>query len=310
MKVKLLLLSTAIKPNEFNLILPAKIGRGREASLRLVHGQISRLHCEIYEENGQVMARDLASLNGTFVDDQRLEEPCALVSGCKLKVGSVDFEVLIGDTVERIAPPQRTEAPDLGEAPQQAAKPAEPAQPAGAAAIAEDAQVEMAPAAEPSSETDDMDVAWLFADDEEPQKPKAEATIPAPTAAKTPSPGAAPDPANKQPAAKAPAAPASKPAQPVKKPLPVAKAEPIEPAGDANSDVTTMWKPPPAASPAKQPTAAGPVAKPAAHSKAPATAKPAAAAKPAAEEPKFEVAPEPGGEEPDADLDEFFKSIM
>ena len=55
MKVKLLLLSTEIKPNEFNLTLPAKIGRGKEASLRLVHGQISRLHCELFEEDGQLL---------------------------------------------------------------------------------------------------------------------------------------------------------------------------------------------------------------------------------------------------------------
>ncbi len=319
MKVKLLLLSTAVKPNEFNVILPAKIGRGKEASLRLVHSQISRLHCELFEQDGQLLVRDLASLNGTFVDEQRVDEPCALISGCKLKVGSVEFQVQIGDAVAQIVPPERSGAAtrDAGSEAAAEKSPAadEQAKPGSAAAEAATAEVRQAEefaAIEAQGESDEMDVAWLFEDDEPktPQKagvtPTADATIQAAPAADKPA----------APAANKPlAAPAAKPTVPAKKPLPVAKAEPVENPVSADSEATTMWKPVPA-TPAKQPPAPQP-AEPAAAkpSAAPKPAGPRAPAKPSATkpapaEPQFEVGPEPGGEEPDPDLDEFFKSIM
>ena len=163
-----------------------------------------------------------------------------------------------------------------------------------------------------------MDVAWLFEDDE-PKSPRqagatpaADATIQAsPPGDKTTANKPAAPAASKTPAAnKKPAGPAAKPTVPAKKPLPVAKAEPVENPASADSADTTSWKPVPA-TPAKQPAAPQP-AEPAAAkpSVAPKKATPAAPAKPAPAEPQFEVGPEPGGEEPDPDLDEFFKSIM
>ncbi|MDB4864029.1 FHA domain-containing protein [Pirellulaceae bacterium] len=74
--------------------LPVVIGRGTDSSLTIKHPLLSRRHCEVYEEGGQVLVRDLASLNGTFVNDIRVETALPLVSGAQLKLGSVEMQVV------------------------------------------------------------------------------------------------------------------------------------------------------------------------------------------------------------------------
>ena len=74
--------------------LPVVIGRGTDSSLTIKHPLLSRRHCEVYEEGGQVLVRDLASLNGTFVNDIRVETALPLVSGAQLKLGSVEMKVV------------------------------------------------------------------------------------------------------------------------------------------------------------------------------------------------------------------------
>src|SRR5580692_4872850 len=97
MKAKLLLLEPEASRSEITLSLPAKIGRGEEAKFKLVHARVSRLHCEIYEVGDQVMVRDFASLNGTFVNDERILDEAAVPSGAVLQVGAVKFQVLYGE---------------------------------------------------------------------------------------------------------------------------------------------------------------------------------------------------------------------
>jgi len=74
--------------------LPVVIGRGTDSSLTIKHPLLSRRHCEVYEEAGQVLVRDLASLNGTFVNDVRVETALPLVSGAQLKLGAVEMQVV------------------------------------------------------------------------------------------------------------------------------------------------------------------------------------------------------------------------
>ena len=76
---------------EVQLKLPTIIGRGRSAGLTLPHPLVSRQHCEIYEEEGKLVVNDLGSLNGTFVGDQRINEPTFLMPGELLTVGTVTF---------------------------------------------------------------------------------------------------------------------------------------------------------------------------------------------------------------------------
>ncbi len=105
MKVKLVIVSPEVTPNEYEITLPTKIGRGHEAKLKLVHPLVSRLHCELLAEGEQVKIRDLDSLNGTFVDQQRIDEDTPLPSGATVMMGTVMFQVIYGKDVDRLPPP-------------------------------------------------------------------------------------------------------------------------------------------------------------------------------------------------------------
>jgi hypothetical protein len=105
MKVKLIIVSPEVQTNEYEITLPTKIGRGHEARLKLVHPLVSRLHCELFAEGDKVMIRDLDSLNGTFVDQQRIDEDTAIPSGATVIIGTVMFRVAYGKDVDRLPPP-------------------------------------------------------------------------------------------------------------------------------------------------------------------------------------------------------------
>lgn len=105
MKVKLIIVSPEVHPNEYDVTLPSKIGRGHEARLKLVHPLVSRLHCELFADGDQVMIRDLDSLNGTFVDQHRIDEDTAIPSGATVIIGTVMFRVAYGKVAERLPPP-------------------------------------------------------------------------------------------------------------------------------------------------------------------------------------------------------------
>jgi predicted component of type VI protein secretion system len=77
---------------QFELHLPAVIGRSRRTDVRLGHPLVSRQHCEVFEADGLLMVRDLGSLNGTFVGDTRIAEQAMPVKpGELLTVGPVTF---------------------------------------------------------------------------------------------------------------------------------------------------------------------------------------------------------------------------
>lgn len=79
---------------EIKLKLPTVIGRGREASLTLPHPLVSRLHCEISEQDDQLVVRDMGSLNGTFVNNTQISESTPLPSGDLLTIGTVTFRAV------------------------------------------------------------------------------------------------------------------------------------------------------------------------------------------------------------------------
>ncbi len=99
MKAKLVVVGNNAKTTEIALKLPALIGRGREATLTVPHPLISRQHCEIYEADGQLIVRDLGSLNGTFVGGQRITES-VLPDGEVLTIGTVSFRARYEDAIE------------------------------------------------------------------------------------------------------------------------------------------------------------------------------------------------------------------
>ena len=71
------------------------IGRGDEAHLRPSSDLISRAHCAIRLADGRVSIQDLGSRNGTFVNGEQLTEMHIARSGDTLRVGRLQFKVLI-----------------------------------------------------------------------------------------------------------------------------------------------------------------------------------------------------------------------
>jgi len=97
MDAKLLVVAGDTDCKEVRLKIPTVIGRSREVDLVIAHPLVSRRHCEITAtDSGQLQVRDLGSLNGTFVGQDRVEE-AVLNPGALLTVGAVTFRAVYGD---------------------------------------------------------------------------------------------------------------------------------------------------------------------------------------------------------------------
>lgn len=95
LSVKLVVVGGESKTNEVQLKLPTIIGRGREGvSLTLPHALVSRKHTEIFEVKGQLFVNDLGSLNGTFVNNQRIDQKTLLKPNELLTLGNVTFRAI------------------------------------------------------------------------------------------------------------------------------------------------------------------------------------------------------------------------
>jgi pSer/pThr/pTyr-binding forkhead associated (FHA) protein len=71
------------------------IGRSDECQLRPKSDAISRNHCTILTNEDEVTVRDLNSRNGTFVNGERVSGDQPLKNGDMLRVGKLEFEVVI-----------------------------------------------------------------------------------------------------------------------------------------------------------------------------------------------------------------------
>ncbi len=91
------------------------IGRSDSCSLRPKSESVSRKHCIIVLRDNRVLVQDLKSRNGTFVNDKRLppDKAKVLSPGDHLRVGKIDFEVLIEHGLQAA---KRPEVKNVGEA--------------------------------------------------------------------------------------------------------------------------------------------------------------------------------------------------
>ncbi|MFN0016711.1 MAG: FHA domain-containing protein [Pirellulaceae bacterium] len=101
---KLVVVGGEVKTAEIKLRLPSTIGRGRGCTIMLPQALVSRQHCEIFESGGNLMVRDLGSLNGTFVNNQKIAEPSPINSEELLSIGTVTFRVVF-DAAGASSPP-------------------------------------------------------------------------------------------------------------------------------------------------------------------------------------------------------------
>jgi len=80
------------------------IGRSTECEMQIPLPTLSRRHCEFLEDDdGAIKVRDLGSANGTFVNEQRVQER-ALKPGDRLSLGPVIFTVVINGLPASINP--------------------------------------------------------------------------------------------------------------------------------------------------------------------------------------------------------------
>jgi pSer/pThr/pTyr-binding forkhead associated (FHA) protein len=233
---KLVVIGGEVKTAEIKLRLPSTIGRGRGCTIMLPQALVSRQHCEIFESSGQLMVRDLGSLNGTFVNNQKIAEPSPVNSEELLTIGTVTFRVVY-EGAGASSPP------------------------AGAGPVMKPSAKEMFPAAkgaaapaEPLINADDSSQPLEIGefDFEETMRPSSDAVSPLPLTAnsKTPSGPLSIPTINSGEPAKKPAAPA---------PLPVvATAKPIAPIPAAAKPIPApVIKPPsPAVAPGAPPAPA------------------------------------------------------
>jgi predicted component of type VI protein secretion system len=74
--------------------LPTTIGREDGCKLRVPVANVSRRHCELIEDDSELVVRDLGSSNGTFVNGARVKQT-ELSPGDLLAVGPVVFVIKI-----------------------------------------------------------------------------------------------------------------------------------------------------------------------------------------------------------------------
>lgn len=73
----------------------AILGReGSKADIVLRDQAVSKKHAKIYEKNGRWYLEDLASSNGTFIDNRRISEPVILTPGAMFALSENQFEVV------------------------------------------------------------------------------------------------------------------------------------------------------------------------------------------------------------------------
>ena len=80
-------------PQKIPVTPPFQIGRREGCDLCLASQNVSGLHAEILEEDGQLWLYDLNSTNGTFLNDQRIRERMRLRENDTVLFGSCSFSV-------------------------------------------------------------------------------------------------------------------------------------------------------------------------------------------------------------------------
>jgi pSer/pThr/pTyr-binding forkhead associated (FHA) protein len=98
MEAKLVVVGGEAKTGEVKLKLPAVVGRSHEADVRLSHPLVSRKHCEFSEVDGMLFVKDLGSLNGTFIADNRITES-VLKPNELITIGPVIFRAVYNGRV-------------------------------------------------------------------------------------------------------------------------------------------------------------------------------------------------------------------
>lgn len=142
MDAKLVMFKSNGQRKDFSLARATTvIGRAEDCGLRIPLPNVSRRHCEIAVSGDTIKVKDLGSANGTYVNNERVDE-AELSAGDRVLIGSVVFTLQVDGLPEQIpsvkAPPPTVAAaegvpaeevvelePDVSELPAEAGEPAE-----------------------------------------------------------------------------------------------------------------------------------------------------------------------------------------
>jgi diguanylate cyclase (GGDEF)-like protein len=79
---------------------PLIIGRSPQTQIQIDQESVSRNHCRIRFSGSEFLVQDLGSTNGTYVNDDLVQEEARLRHGDQLKVGRTILKFIVGDDVE------------------------------------------------------------------------------------------------------------------------------------------------------------------------------------------------------------------
>ncbi len=99
MDAKLVVVGGDTNYKEIELRASSVVGRSKECDIVLRHALVSRRHCQISIVGPILRVRDLDSLNGTFVGQDRITES-DLLPGELLTIGTVTFRAVYRDWTE------------------------------------------------------------------------------------------------------------------------------------------------------------------------------------------------------------------
>lgn len=180
-QVSLVLVVKDEKQKEIKLSKPRTIiGRQTECTIRIPVPAVSRQHCELILDEGEVTLRDLNSGNGTYVNRKRIKE-VVLSPGDLVAVGPAVFVVRMDGKPANVSAEDALKAGSApepaSEAPSQVAKSAgakpTTAPAASAAASNKAAAAPSKPNAPVSNDPDDSSMSdFDFLDDEDDDQPK------------------------------------------------------------------------------------------------------------------------------------------
>lgn len=110
MDVKLVMFKANGQRKDFPLTTPVTvIGRAEDCDLRVPLLDVSRRHCELRIDGDELTIKDLASSNGTYVNNKRVNE-ALLEAGDVLVLGPVILTVQIDGSPAEVKPPKKKSA--------------------------------------------------------------------------------------------------------------------------------------------------------------------------------------------------------
>ena len=78
------------------------VGRDAQNAMVIADASVSRQHCELLVFGREVIVRDRASRNGTFVDEVRVQGQCGVNNGQIVRLGRIEMRVEIERPVEEL----------------------------------------------------------------------------------------------------------------------------------------------------------------------------------------------------------------